>query len=56
MVTALLVAAVGALSANLPGRQPGHVSPAAAHRQVEAQNSERWTELAINLGAQQIAV
>jgi hypothetical protein len=56
MVTALLVAAVGALSANLPGRQESRVTPAAAHRLVEAQNSERWTELSIEVGAQQIAL
>jgi transglycosylase-like protein with SLT domain len=56
MVAGLLVAAAGALSANLPGRQASQISPAAAHRQVEAQNSQRWTEISIELGAQQIAV
>ena len=55
-IMALLVAAAGGISANLQGHQAGRVTPAAAHRVVEAQNSERWTELSIELGAQQIAV
>ncbi|HEX6349883.1 MAG TPA: transglycosylase SLT domain-containing protein [Candidatus Dormibacteraeota bacterium] len=56
MVTGLLVAAFGALTTNLPGHQQSRVTPAAAHRQVEAQNSERWTEISIQLDAQQIAL
>jgi transglycosylase-like protein with SLT domain len=56
MVAALLVAAVGGISANLQGHQVGRAAPAAAHRQVEAQNSQRWTEISIQLGAQQIAL
>ena len=56
MVAALLVAAAGGISANLQGHQVGQVTPAAANRLGETQNSARWTELSIELSAQQVAV
>jgi hypothetical protein len=56
MVAALLVAAVGGISANLQSHQAGRATPVAANRLVETQNSERWTELSIELSAQQIAI